>query len=253
MRLKVELHLHTADDPRDYVSYGVEDIVRHAAALGFDAIALTNHDRWTEGGERARDVAAALGVALIPGIEATLDGGAHVVVLGAGREVERVRTLADLRRFRRPEHLVVAPHPFYPGRTVLGPLAEQELDLFDALEWSHFYSRRLVRWNRAAAELARRGGKPLVGTSDVHLEEQLGLTFTVVDAASAEPEAILDAVRAGRVEVVTRPLSEPHMAWILGRIVLRNQVFGRLAGRARPGTPVPPPFPRVPEEVARGG
>jgi hypothetical protein len=232
--LNVELHLHTAHDPLDWIPHSAEAIVRRAAALGLDAVALTHHDLWSDGGERARAAAADLGVTLVPGIEATLDGGAHVLVLGGGPEIERVRTLAGLRRAKRPEHVVIAPHPFYPGRSSLGPLLEREIDLFDAIEWSHFWSRRFDRWNRRAEAVALRAGLPLVGTSDVHLPDQLGLTFTRVRAAAAAPGAILEAIRAGRVEVVTRPLSEARMAWILGRMVLRNQLFGRLLGRSRP-------------------
>jgi predicted metal-dependent phosphoesterase TrpH len=236
LQLKVELHSHTSDDPRDRIPYTAEALVRRAHALGFDAIALTNHDLWSAGGSRARAAAEALGVTILAGIEATLDRGAHVIVIGGGPEIEQARTLADLRRAKGAGRLVLAPHPFYPGRTGLGAVLEREIDLFDAIEWSHFWSRRLDRWNAAAANLARRAGKPLVGTSDVHVLDQLGLTYTLVDAAENAPEAILEAIRAGRVELVTRPLSEARMAWILGRIVLRNRLrLGRRgAGEARP-------------------
>ena len=43
--LKVELHSHTADDPHDRIPYSAEQLIDRAAALGYDALAITLHDR----------------------------------------------------------------------------------------------------------------------------------------------------------------------------------------------------------------
>ena len=42
--LKVDLHLHTADDPIDRISYSSTALIDRAARLGFDALAITLHD-----------------------------------------------------------------------------------------------------------------------------------------------------------------------------------------------------------------
>jgi len=42
--LKIDLHLHTSDDPRDRISYSSHDLIDRAAALGFKALAITLHD-----------------------------------------------------------------------------------------------------------------------------------------------------------------------------------------------------------------
>ena len=43
--LKVELHAHTADDPEDFVPHTVERLVDRVAELGYDAVAITLHNR----------------------------------------------------------------------------------------------------------------------------------------------------------------------------------------------------------------
>jgi sodium-dependent dicarboxylate transporter 2/3/5 len=43
--LKVELHTHTADDPIDQIRHSTRALIDRAAALEFDALAITLHDR----------------------------------------------------------------------------------------------------------------------------------------------------------------------------------------------------------------
>jgi len=64
----------------------------------------------------------------------------------------------------------------------------------------------LDHFNRSAVNWARSAGKPIVANADVHRLKQLGKTFSLVDAAP-EPNAICAAIREGRVEIQTRPLS----------------------------------------------
>ena len=64
----------------------------------------------------------------------------------------------------------------------------------------------LLNFNRAAERWARRHGKPMVGNGDVHRLEQLGTTYSLVDA-DRTAASICEAIAAGRVRVVTRPLS----------------------------------------------
>jgi hypothetical protein len=46
----------------------------------------------------------------------------------------------------------------------------------------------------------------MVGNGDVHRLEQLGTTYSLVDA-ERDPVSICEAIAAGRVRVVSRPLS----------------------------------------------
>jgi predicted metal-dependent phosphoesterase TrpH len=81
----------------------------------------------------------------------------------------------------------------------------ENLDLFDAIEHSHFYTRTF-NFNQKAIDYARKMGIPLVGTSDCHRIWQLGTTYTLIDADEKTIPGVFAAIRAGRVRVVTAPL-----------------------------------------------
>jgi predicted metal-dependent phosphoesterase TrpH len=204
--LKVELHAHTSDDPKDDISYGAKDLIDRAAALGYRALAITLHDRW-QNSASLHTYASGRGVVLISGIERTIQGK-HVLLINFGHEAEHVDSFSALARLRRrdPAGLVIAPHAFYPGPTCLRQLLERHADLFDAVEFNAFYTSRLNAFNVAAIEWARRHGKPVVANTDLHRLQQLGRTYSLVDA---EPDAlaICDAIKAGKVEIRTTPLS----------------------------------------------
>ena len=43
--LKVELHTHTGDDPVDAIPHSTVDLIDRAALLGYDAVAITLHEK----------------------------------------------------------------------------------------------------------------------------------------------------------------------------------------------------------------
>lgn len=217
-KLKVDFHTHTCDDPKDYIDFSAEELIDRAAERGLDALAITNHNVITFSRE-LEDYAAGRGVLLIPGVELTLSNK-HVVVLNPdSRKAEDLRSLADLASIRHDGSLIIAPHPFYPGSRCLKSKLEAHLDFFDAVEFSFFYSR-FINPNRKAVKIARASGKPLVGSSDCHNIWQVGFTYSLVEAQKTIP-SLIRAVKEGRVEVATEPLS----IWEMGRVGI-NWVLG---------------------------
>ena len=215
--LKVELHTHTADDPADEIPYSTFELIDRAAALGYDAVAITLHERQLDL-RRYRPYAVERGITLIPGIERTVEGR-HVLLLNFARGAGQVRTFADLARLRANQPgLVVAPHAYYPLPNCLGRDLERHADLFDAVERNAMYIRG-VDFNRAAERFAARHGKPVVGNGDVHRLSQLGTTYSLVEA-ERDPEAICAAVLAGQVRVVSRPLEWMQAGLLLSRLLL---------------------------------
>jgi hypothetical protein len=213
--LRADLHIHTRE-AEPFIAYDARAVITRAAREGYRALSISNHDTLTFDDELAA-YARDLGIVLIPGVEVTIEGR-HVLVYNADVAVDKITTFAGLRRYRTPEWLVVAPHPFFPAAYCLREKLWQEIELFDAIEFSHFYTPR-VDFNRAAVKLARALGLPLIGTSDSHLDEQFGTTFSLIDAAPTV-EGVLSAIKGGHVSVVSRPLSLTRCATIVARHTL---------------------------------
>jgi predicted metal-dependent phosphoesterase TrpH len=202
--LKVDLHTHTADDPADRIPYSTRELVDRAAELGFHALAITLHDRQLDVAPDV-DYARARGIVLIPGIERTIEGR-HVVLLNYSRATESIGSFEALAGLRRRERgLVIAPHPFFPAGSALRGALNRHAQLFDAVEWNAMFTRT-VNFNLLGERWARSHGKPMVGNGDVHRLEQLGITYSLVDA-EPNPAAICEAVAAGRVRVMATPLA----------------------------------------------
>jgi predicted metal-dependent phosphoesterase TrpH len=217
--LKVDLHLHTEEDPCDNILYDARSLVDRAAAMAFDALAITLHDRQlAEPGivDYARD----RGITLLPGIERTIEDK-HVLLINFPADVERVRTFAELAALKsRANGLVIAPHPFFPNRASLRSALQTHADLFDAVEWSYFWTRAL-NFNARAAGWASEHGKPLVGNSDLHDIRQLGRTHSVV-FAERDADSICDAIRHGLVSVRTTPVPVTELTAVVSGMFRRG-------------------------------
>jgi predicted metal-dependent phosphoesterase TrpH len=202
--LKIDLHTHTADDPVDRIPHSSRQLIDRAAELGYDALAITLHDRRLDPGSLA-PYALERGIVLISGIERTIEGR-HVLLLNFSRAAEDVTSFDDLARLRTKEHgLVIAPHPFFPAGSCLGRMMDRRASLFDAVERNAMFTCD-IDFNLPAAQWAAARGKPVVGNGDVHRLYQLGTCYSLVDAAP-DPEAICDAIRNGLVTVEATPLS----------------------------------------------
>src|SRR5215207_2167109 len=98
----VELHSHSSYSFLDGASLPEELAVR-AAELGYEALALTDHDG-LYGSLEFATAAKAFGVRPITGAELTLSGGAHVTVL-----VESRRGYSNLCRLLTAAHADTRP------------------------------------------------------------------------------------------------------------------------------------------------
>lgn len=212
--LKADLHLHTAEDPVDCVRYAAKELISKAADEGFDVISITNHQQITFN-QDLFSLAKEKGILLIPGIEMTVQGR-HVLVLNPP-SYGRCSDFFSLSKMRRAETLIIAPHPYYPGTTSLNGYLFKYLNLFDALEYSHFYSQ-MINFNQKAVKVSQSFGLPLVGTSDAHFFSQLGATYSLIYAEN-NLEAIFGAIRQNRVKVISRPLKHLEMGSIAARLL----------------------------------
>jgi predicted metal-dependent phosphoesterase TrpH len=206
--LKVELHIHTGDDPVDLIPHSTAAVIDRAADLGYDAIAITLHERQLDLAPHYAH-AARRGLVLIPGVERTI-AGKHVLLLNFPAVADRVETFEEVTALKaRCRGVVIAPHPFYPFASCLGRQLTSHASVFDAVEYNAFYTSRINAFNELAVRWAKEHGKPLVANTDVHRLSQLGSTYSLVEA-ERDPASICDAVRAGRVELRSAPMPTPQ-------------------------------------------
>ena len=208
--MKVDLHIHTLDDPRDHLDYSAHQLLERARDLGFGALAITLHDTVFDRAEVFAD-AAEMGILLIPAAEMRLEGADVVLLNAQPNDIIDLHTFADLRalRARRGESLFCfAPHPFFVLGASIGERLFAEMDCFDAIEICHFH-KGWFDLNRRARKVAADFGKPLVATSDAHRLHAFGSHYTSIRRPpELTVKAVLRELRDGHLR-----LTSPSSNW----------------------------------------
>lgn len=207
--IKLDLHIHTLDDPKDAIDYSAHELLERAKSLGFRVLAITLHDAVFDRGEVFAD-AARMGILLIRAAEMRLEGADVILLNVDAKEVEGLRTLDDLAAFRArrgPSLFTIAPHPFYVLGGSMGDKLVDRIECFDAIELCHFWSR-FFNPNRRAVEVAKQFGKPLIATSDAHQLHAFGSNYTSIPRpAELTVENVIAALRSGPLRVTNPPCS----------------------------------------------
>jgi predicted metal-dependent phosphoesterase TrpH len=220
---RVELHSHCQGDPVDsHLTHTLFEHIDRAKAVGLNAIAVTWHRGICDNPE-AIAYARERGVLLIPGMEADMDGQHHLVVLNlAEGDLPGTPTWAQLRslRKRKPEVLVMAPHPFYPHPTCLGRVMSDHADCIDAVEWCAIHVNWIpgrVNPNLRAARWAHKHHKTLIACSDAHTLRDIGSNASTVEADDFSIASIFAGIRAGRVTFHRRTLDLGPLIYATGK------------------------------------
>ena len=196
--LTVELHAHSerSYDGRD----PVELLLKQAAAVGLDAIAVTDHDAF-DASERAAELAPEFDLIGIPGMEVTSAAG-HVLALGIDRKISANQSFEDtIEAIHDAGGIAVVPHPFQKSRSgVAAEITRATLAAADAIE---VYNSRLLtgRANRKARTYAETRDLPQTAGSDAHIAELVGQAITAVDAESETAADIVAGIRDGHTSV----------------------------------------------------
>lgn len=214
--LKVSLHNHTNYIQASETNYSPKQLIDEAVKLGYDALCISEHYKFTKLGDLIaefrkdplktyrdfKDYASGKGLLLIPGVEIHIKEG-EVLLVNFEGDVKDYPTIDSLKKLPK-NVLVVAPHPFYKRRFCLGKELIKHINLFDAIEYSHFYLKPF-NLNNEAVKVAEKYHKVVVGTPDTHRLEQLKFTYSLVNAKK-DAGSIVKAIKAGKVKLVTRPL-----------------------------------------------
>ena len=201
--IKIDLHIHTVDDPKDVVDYSAHELLERARSLGFGALAITLHDAVFDRPEVFAD-AEKMGILLIPAAEMRLEGADVIILNVTPADVAPLRTFADLRRLRAKRGnsiFIFAPHPFYLLGGSIGRRLIREIDCFDGIEFCHFH-KGPFNPNWLARRVARRFGKVLIATSDAHRLHAFGRHYTSIPRPAAmTSEAVFDSLRNGPAQL----------------------------------------------------
>jgi hypothetical protein len=207
--IKIDLHIHTLDDPKDAVDFSAHQLLERARSFGFRVLAITLHDAVFDRKEVFAD-AAAMGILLIPAAEVRLLGADVIVLNVTAEEIAQLENFDDLRRLRARRGntiFTIAPHPFYIVGGSIGTRLLAEIDCFDAIEFCHFHFGPFNP-NRLAQRVATRFGKPMVATSDAHRLHAFGRHYTSMPMPPAlTVENVLAGLRSGPLGLTSPPSS----------------------------------------------
>jgi len=208
--IKTNLHFHTCEDPKHKaIKYTLKEGIDEAANLGFEALAITCHEsfKWEN---KASEYANSKGVLLIPGIEAKIrftpgKPKKEVIILNCHKDIEKISNIEELKKYKNahPEVFILAPHPFFYGNFSLKKDLEKNIEVFNAIEQSWFYSRIFNR-NKKAKKVAEKYNLPFISTSDTHFLNFLNTDYAMIYIEEKTPEAIFRAIKEKSFKNITR-------------------------------------------------
>ena len=219
-----DLHTHTVHSDG---AMTVSELARFAVSQGLDYLAITDHNTISHHAELPA-AAAAHQIILVPGQEVTTASG-HAGALGDLGWID-FRKTADswLESAERRGGLLSVNHPI--GGHVSWTIPMTRLPpLIEVWHWSWLD----LRWtNSLSWWLAWDPGAIPVGGSDWHrpgADAAPGSPTTWIEAASAEPQALLDGLRAGRT-AISATRDGPALVRVDGELVAAGADGTILAG-----------------------
>ena len=229
--LKVEFHSHTNYLQEDETVYGPKELIDHAVKLGYDVLCITEHYSPISFPEKYRrnplktyydfkDYAEKKGLLLIPAVEFYFDEGEVLLINIKEKDLMNIIQFSDIKDLPK-DVIKIAPHPYYRMSCCLMDNLDKNIELFDAVEYSYFYSKYYNGPNKQSARIARGQKLPLVGNSDVHHLKWMGYTYTLVDCEK-NIDSFVKAVKNGKISLVTRPLPLKLYAYVSYFHSLRN-------------------------------
>jgi predicted metal-dependent phosphoesterase TrpH len=243
--IKIDLHIHTLDDPKDAVDFSAHQLLERARSLGFLVLAITLHDAVFDRKEVFAD-AADMGILLISAAEVRLLGADVIVLNVTPEEIAQLKDFDDLRQLRAHRGnsiFTIAPHPFYIFGGSIGSRLFAEIDCFDAIEFCHFHIGPFNP-NRRAQRVATRFGKPMIATSDAHRLHAFGRHYTSMPIPPAlNIENVLAGLRSGPLRLTSPPSSMTDFVSAIHFVFLTHpfRVRRKMAPRAaEPRETVPP-------------
>jgi predicted metal-dependent phosphoesterase TrpH len=236
MLLKASLHIHTKEDVVDgkIISYSVFELIDYALNSGFDVLAITTH-RECIINESHIKYATARQMVLLPGIE--LDIVRRLVFhqdiilicpdLSSAEEAKHLREYDDLKKFKQkyPNVFLLAAHPNFGRFDSMGwRNLQKNIDLFDAVELSWFYSKNF-NLNKKSLDIAQKYKKPIIATSDAHSLDFFDSDYCEIKTSEKSPAEIIKSLKKGRIINHSRPKRLIDLVRIFGKMKLKDIIY----------------------------
>lgn len=189
----------------------MEHKIKQAYAKGFNAIAITDHNRF-DGGAAARAVCEELKAKgeigedffIIPGEEITTMEGYYVIALFITRSIPDEITVKEaIRQIQAQGGIAIAAHPVRMG-TAIGYQAALDLDFdwIEAIDASDIGPYQLYR-SRRMMEDVRVKRKSIIFGGNSHINNLTGwLGYTLVETDEVSLEGIKQALKKGKARPV---------------------------------------------------
>ena len=103
----------------------------------------------------------------------------------------------------------------------LGRKLEENIDLFDAVEYSFFHTQ-MINLNRKAIKTARKYSKPLIALSDSHSIDSFGKTYSLIDSEK-DFTSIKYAIIKNKINLVSPSLGLTDFIRKLILMILRKE------------------------------
>lgn len=210
--MRLDLHVHTSHSYDGHCS--VDEVVAAAKARGLNGVAIADHNS-IAGHQDAKKFSEG-GFLVIPGIEVSSADG-HIVGLGVSELIPRDLSAGEtVERIREQGGIAIAAHPFALGRRP-GLVYRAKFDAIEVLN-----SRAFLLSNPLAHRFAERNKMPMVGGSDAHRRDEIGLAYTTVDC-EPKVESVLEQIKTGKSSASGRAIPLPSLMWRFLRKLISKQ------------------------------
>lgn len=200
-RFKVNLHMHTSLSDGDLSAV---DAARYYLDHGYDAIALTDHWFFGNGGELGGMTVLSGGEYNVGGGDAAGDGVFHIVGIGMSRAPSVTKSMSVqevINRIRAAGGFVVLAHPAWSLNTpesILRLSGVDATEIYNSVSGCH-HSRRADS-SLIVDMLACRGCfYPLIAADDTHYYEERDacVSYIMVEAEDNSARSLLSSIRRG--------------------------------------------------------
>lgn len=191
--MKVDLHLHDNKYSSDsHVS--IEEIVEEARRKGLDGIALTNHES-TDVRKEIEEFVQKYNFPIFPGVEYLSKDG-DIVAFGIDELPKEQMTAQEFIDYvAKSGGTCTAAHPYRTNNRGL----EDKLNLVKGLTAIEGYNGSTSEYhNGLAAATAKKLGIQVLGSSDAHVKEKVGIFATLLPYRVNNVKELIEALKTNK-------------------------------------------------------